>query len=343
MPIARIKSWSSVSKPGAFIISLDFELHWGLFDHTPLTDTSRAYFDRTRTLIPPTLELFAAHGIAATWATVGMLFARNKAELEECLPTIRPAYRNPLLDPYRLLEEVGEDEAADPYHFAPGLIARVAATPGQVLGSHTFGHYYCLEEGQDAASFGADLQAAQEVARRSGYAPASALVFPRNQYRADYFPTLGTHGFSAYRGNPDLWFWRSTSGSDITRRQRAVRLMDNYVSFIGDTLFEDTGLQNGRLWNIPSSRFLRPYVHKIDGYGGQRLKIRRILREMDAAARQQKNYHLWWHPHNLATHPEKNMAGLREITGHYRALNKQFGWESHSMESYLKKITPPTP
>ena len=329
--------------PGAFIISLDFELHWGLFDHTELTDRSRAYFDRTRELIPPTLALFREYGVRATWATVGMLFARNKAELEAFLPPSKPAYHNPALNPYRLLaSSVGENETDDPYHYAPSLIAQVAATAGQAIGSHTFGHYYCLEEGQNLASFTDDLAAAQGLARRCGYDAVHSLVFPRNQYRSDYFSALLAQQFAVYRSNPRSWFWQTRSGAQTTLHQRAVRLGDNYLPLGGDTSFATITPMEGQLHEVPASRFLRPYVKSIDGYGGQALKIRRILKEMQHAARTDRHYHLWWHPHNLATDPARNMAGLRRILEQYQHLNQHYGWESHSMESYVKEIVLPT-
>ena len=327
-----------MSKPGAFIISLDFELHWGVFDHTGLTEQSRGYFDRTRALISPTLELFERYGIRATWATVGMLFARDKRELLQGLPTVRPTYTDGRLDPYRLLDAVGADESDDPYHYAPSLIERVAATPGQDIGSHTFAHYYCLEEGQQLSAFTADLQSAQAITRRGGYPAATALVFPRNQYRPDYFAALQQTGFTAYRGNPSNWFWRVRSGKETGLLQRAARLSDNYVTGWGSTDFADPTVGKGTPVNVPASRFFRPYVHRIDGYGGQRLKVRRILGEMRRAAAGGRNYHLWWHPHNLATHPEKNLAALTEIFTQYTQLNKRYGWQPHSMESYLRQL-----
>ena len=318
---------------GAFIISLDFELHWGVFDHTTLDDKSRAYFRTTRELIPPTLQLFTDYGIAATWATVGMLFARSKAELHQLLPKHRPQYRNPQLDPYRLLKEVGENEDEDPYHYAPSLIEQVAATPGQKIGSHTFSHYYCLEAGQDSEAFTEDLESAQLAATPYGH--ATSLVFPRNQYRSDYFPALRRHGFQAFRGNPDTWFWQSRSGEDTTLFQRAVRLTDNYLPLAKSYFFEG-GAENDGLVNVPSSRFFRPYLAHIDGLGGQRLKINRIKGEMERAARLGKAYHLWWHPHNLATDPARNMNALEEILKKFEQLNKNYGWQSHSMESWIE-------
>ncbi len=86
------------------LISLDFELHWGVFDHLSLDATGRSYFDKTRLLIPEVLNAFSAHGIHATWATVGLLFARDREQLSRVLPDVRPSYTNPRLDPYVVIE-----------------------------------------------------------------------------------------------------------------------------------------------------------------------------------------------------------------------------------------------
>lgn len=330
-----------MSEPGAFIISLDFELHWGVFDHTPLNDRSRAYFQRTRALLPPTLDLFARHGIRATWATVGMLFATDREELLSVVPTEKPAYTNRRFDPYRLLHEVGADEEEDPYHYAPSLIARIADTPGQEIASHTFGHYYCLEAGQTLESFRADLAAAQRMMRLRNLPPARALVFPRNQFRPDYFPALRDHGFITYRGNPDQWFWRVRAGEDTTLRQRGVRLLDNYLPLPATTTLFGPGYDSGDPRNVPASRFLRPYLPKIDGYGGQHFKVRRILREMRTAACNGLHYHLWWHPHNLATDPARNMAALEAVVHNYSELRERYGWRSHSMDSFARSPSLP--
>jgi len=327
-----------VSKPGAFIISLDFELHWGVFDHTPLDERSRAYFLRTRQLIVPTLQLFGDHGIRATWATVGMLFARDRNELESYLPVSRPAYDNPNLDPYRLLHTLGEDEEEDPYHYAPSLIAEIANTPGQTIGSHTFAHYYCLEPQRETGALVADLGAARKIAAAYGYPPSTALVFPRNQYRDDLATVAENCGFASYRGNPTQWFWKSRSGKDTTLAQRAARLSDNYLPLWGGTSFSVADTVGRGIRNVPASRFFRPYIKKIDCFGGQRLKIRRLLTEMTLAAQGGQHYHLWWHPHNLATDPNRNMAALAEILTHYRHLNEQYGWQSHSMESFTEYL-----
>jgi hypothetical protein len=65
--------------PGALVISLDFELLWGVRDLYPADGgTYRANLLGARTAIPKLLQLFEEFEIAATWATVGMLFANSR-------------------------------------------------------------------------------------------------------------------------------------------------------------------------------------------------------------------------------------------------------------------------
>ncbi len=133
------------------------------------------------------LDLFEEFGIAATWATVGFLFAASCQELESFYPAVRPEYENPVLSPYQ--EPLGDGEEDDPFHFAPSLIEVICKRPRQEIGTHTFSHYYCLERGQTRAAFRADLKSAVAVARKYGFLLRS-IVFPRNQSNPDYAALL---------------------------------------------------------------------------------------------------------------------------------------------------------
>ena len=312
-----------------FIISLDFELHWGVFDHTDLDARGRSYFDTTRELIPPTLELFAQYGTRATWATVGLLFANNRRQVEEAVPEVLPRYHNERLNPYALLRSIGQDEASDPYHYAPSLIRQILATDGQEVGSHTFSHFYCLEAGVTAEAFASDLQASRWLARENFGIELQSLVFPRNQ--CAYPEVIRRQGFGCYRSNPDVWFWKATNANDTSLHQKAVRLADHYLPLSRSDIPASRETSIG----LPASRFFRPYQSHIDGYGGQYLKVRRILGEMTRAARHGNSYHLWWHPHNLATNPRKNLAALDHILQHYRKLNRRYGMQSMNMKDLI--------
>ena len=61
------------------------------------------------------------------------------------------------------------------------------------------------------------------------------------------------------------------------------------------------------------------------------LRIGRIQREMESAARRGRCYHLWWHPHNFGAHPAENLRVLDAVLATFQRLRKEAGMESLSM------------
>ena len=310
---------------GRLIISLDFELLWGVRD----TEDRQSYGQNilgAREAIPRMLDMFAAEGIRATWATVGFLFCETKEELLAFLPEERPAFRNPRLSNYSYIDEVGPDERRDPYFFGASLVDRIARTPGQEIGTHTLSHTYCLEDGQTVDALRADLRAALSLAERRGLTLKS-IVFPRNQYSDESLAVCKAIGLTHFRGNAKGWAYRALPGAGQTRPRRAVRLLDAYSGALGMQLCEPA-THNG-LVDVPASRFLRPCAGRLAPL--HPLHLATIKRGMTAAAEQGKGYHLWWHPHNFGRELEANLQGLAQILGHFRALRDRFGMVSCAM------------
>jgi peptidoglycan/xylan/chitin deacetylase (PgdA/CDA1 family) len=310
---------------GAFVVSLDFELHWGVRDSI----ARERYLQNllgVRRAVPAILETFRRHDIHATWATVGILFFETRQELLANLPERRPRYADRALDPYpHLAAELGTNEADDPIHFAPSLIKQIAATPGQEIGSHTFSHYYCLEDGRDEEAFRDDLRAASRAAARHGLTLQS-LVFPRNQFRRDYLATCRELGIRAYRGNPPSWMYREDPGRAWLRR--GARLLDAYLPLTGDNSWAPRPDGDGPL-DARASRFLRPVSPLLRPF--EPLRARRILRDLDRAAARDRIYHLWWHPHNFGAHLEENLAFLERILRRVDELRSRHGLRSLNM------------
>ncbi len=309
---------------GIFTISLDCELYWGVRDKRTL-ESYRANLLGDRAVVPELLKMFGRFDVHATWATVGFLFFASREELLKGLPALKPEYRNAGLDPYRTLADVGADETSDPFHFAPSLIQAIARTRNQEVGSHTFSHYYCLEDGQTADAFRADMQAALQAARALELALAT-LVFPRNQFNAEYVTICSELGIKAYRGNQASWVYAGKSDDDESLPRRAVRLLDAYVNVTGRHCHRLSEILSTQPRNVPASRFLRPYSRKLKAFEG--LRLRRIKRELEYAAENDLVYHLWWHPHNFGTNTERNLAFLEEVLAHFDRLKR-----SHSMRS----------
>jgi len=309
---------------GAFVVSLDFELHWGVRDKWSLAEYRRNLLG-VWDAVPALLALFRASEIHVTWATVGLLFCDDKRELLAALPERRPAYARPGLSPYDALAEVGDSERDDPFHFAPSLIRQIAATPHQEIGSHSFSHYYCLEAGQEPADFRADLEAAIRLTRtKLGLTPRS-IVFPRNQVHAAYLAVCRDLGFSAYRGNLDTWLYRARADEDESHVRRAVRLVDAYVPLTGRNARPLTSAEAGPR-NVLASRYLRPYAPGLRHL--EPLRLRRIERDLRAAAVRGHVFHLWWHPHDFGIHLRENLAVLRHILACFGRLREGYGMES---------------
>ena len=320
--------------PGALVISLDFEINWGVRDQQTLAQYG-ANLLGVRQAVPAMLALFAEYDLHVTWATVGLLFFDNKADMLANLPAVRPNYADPALSPYLAMDSVGESEEQDPYHFGLSLINQIRATPGQEMASHTFCHYYCLERGQTVETFRHDMEAAVRVAARQGLTLKS-LVFPRNQYNATYLATCEAAGITSYRGNEQSWIYKERSEEQQSLYKRGARLLDAYWNLSGEHTASWADMAASFPYNIPASRFLRPWSGRLKALEG--LRLRRIMRGMEHAARQGEVYHLWWHPHNFGVNLAENMAVLRQLAEHYRTLQRRYGMLSLSMEEVAVRL-----
>jgi peptidoglycan/xylan/chitin deacetylase (PgdA/CDA1 family) len=315
--------------PGIFVVSLDFELHWGMRDHSTVEDYEENLAG-SRQAIPQMLDLFRRYDVHATWATVGFLFFASKAELLQQLPAQQPNYDRPRLSPYREIERIGASEEADPFHYGASLVNQILATPGQELATHTFSHYFCLEAGQTVEDFEADLAGANRAAERYGV-KLKSLVFPRNQFNPAYVEACARAGLLAYRGNQrsSLYAASDSIGSKDPVK-RGLRLADAYLPLTRRstrTLAEIAA--SGGPYDIPASRFLRPYSAALRPL--EALRLRRIEREMTAAARGREVYHLWWHPHNFGAHTAENLAALDRLLRCFDRLRREHGMQSRSM------------
>jgi peptidoglycan/xylan/chitin deacetylase (PgdA/CDA1 family) len=312
--------------PGIFTISLDFELFWGMYDKRDLKEYGRNILG-ARDAIPRMLEVFERYGVHCTWATVGLLFFDDKEELLQYLPEQRPHYANPALSPYQRIARIGPTERQDPYHFGLSLVRRIKDCPHQEIGTHTFSHYYCLEEGQTPETFRADLEAARRSAARLGITLRS-LVFPRNQFSADYLGICRKAGIEAVRGNQPFWLFRSNGEADETLIKKIVRRLDHYLPLSGHNGVTPESDSLG-IVNIRSSRFLLPVPTRSRMLG--LLCHHRLAAAMTHAAATGRIFHLWWHPHNFGAAVDDNMAMLRQVMEHYRKLAQEHGMVSRNM------------
>lgn len=319
---------------GHFVISLDFELYWGLFDCRQLEEYGPNILG-VRNSIPAMLEVFNDYNIKATFATVGFLFAKNKDELTRFIPPTKPTYNNQGLSPYiHEINNTGDNEKDDPYHFGYDLLELIRKFNHEIA-CHTFCHYFVSEPGQTTDQFDVDLKAAISIAKHKSI-DLTSIVFPRNQYSDEYLNICRMNGIKCFRGTEQSWLYRSRSYEKESQIRRALRLVDAYVNLSGHHGYTKDYMTSHTPINIPSSRFLRPFNPSLSFLDGFRLK--RIKNGMKHAAKNNLTYHLWWHPHNFGLHLNDNIKFLKNILDYYKSLQKQFGFQNLTMNQLSNQL-----
>lgn len=315
---------------GRFIVSLDFELMWGVRDHRTAAEYGDAVIGGRRA-IPEILRRFENKGIRASWATVGFVFARTREEILDHAPKLRAEYAHPSASPYTFIQNgLGRDENDDPLHFGHSLLQRVAETEGQEIATHSFSHFCCLEPGHSPEAFAADLAAANTMAQAKGHY-LKTIVFARNQMDSRYVSVAAEQGIMVYRGSPSGFAYRPRPSGENNKFVRIARLLDSVVPIAG-RLDHPLPSETAASTNVPASRFLRPFDPTAPMLS--RLQLRRIRREMEIAAREGRIYHLWWHPHNMGRHTAENLRQLDTILDHFAQLRDRYGMESSSMGDF---------
>lgn len=314
-----------------FVISLDFELFWGVGAAHTISKYGRNVKGEWQA-IPKMLSLFRHYGVRVTWATVGMVLCRDYAQWRAIRPSVMPAYRRVELSSYSM------DSLCREYpdlFFARPLVEKILETPGQEFATHTYSHYYCDEEGAAPDQFAADLECARIIAEEMGVRCRS-IVFPRNQIVESFVKELPRAGIEVYRGNPEHWLYKNGDAVIGGLAGRALRFADSFLPLSGKRVERMGG--SGSLVNVPASLFLYPWSDKQKVLAP--LRLYRMKRCMTEAAISDGICHLWWHPHNFGINTEQNLALLEQLLQHYRKLADEFGMQSSCMGDFAAFAQP---
>ena len=321
-----------VTGRGAFTISLDFELMWGVFDSRS-KDEYGSNILGTRAAITGMLEQFSRYDIGVTWAAVGLLLCADKIEMLDRLQGAGLASDHPDLMNY-IEHQVGRDARDDPYHFGSDILQQLRNNKRQEIGSHSFAHYGLLESYATMDGFAADTRAVVELFQDRQIALHS-YVFARNQVDTAAMDALAEAGIQAFRGCPahKLYLARSPGGNH--RWLRMAKFLDSCVP-VTDMAVTQLSSASGMLDTV-ASRFLRPVG---ESALFARAQESRLKHEMTHAARTGQFYHLWWHPHNFGVHTETNLQLLERLLMHYRKLKDQYGWPNMNMAELTAALMP---
>lgn len=316
---------------GYLVVSLDFELLWGVHNHETKESFNRQT-EGARKAIPALLQLFDKYDIHATWGTVGMLMAENKEQIEKFSPKAKPSYIDKELSAYNHFDTLGDNESEDIYHYAKSLVDEIGKYSNQEIGSHTFSHYYCKAEGQTLEEFESDLNAAQAIAEETLKKPLESLIFPRNNFIPEYAEVAYKCGFKCVRSNPKSFVYNSQSYF-----ARLLRLIDMYFNVCGMKCAKPEDCKEDGFVAIPASRFFRKYNKKLSYL--EPLKVACIKRQMKYAAKHDRIFHIWWHPHNISRNTDKLLEQLENIFKYSKELERKYGLTSLNMAEMAEKIS----
>lgn len=311
------------------LISLDFELFWGVAESRSITGY-RNNIEGEWVAIPKMLRLFRRYGIRASWATVGMLMCRNYSQWREIRPSVLPGYERKRCSTYSL-DSVAHDNPK--LFFAQPLVTQILETLGQEIASHSYSHFYCGEAGATREQFAADLVCAREIGAELGIKYRS-FVFPRNQVQDACLAELDKAGYRVFRGNPDHWLYREGHFVAYGRAGRGIRLADAYLPFSGNHVAKASSVLG--LIDLPASLSLRPWSRRLAVL--EPMRLQRLKRAMTASAEADGVFHLWWHPHNFGVNIEENMAVLESLLQHYVMLQDKYGMRSAQMGDFATGV-----
>lgn len=314
-----------------FIISLDFELFWGVSDSQTVAAYGRNVLGVWHA-IPRLLALFGRHGLRVSWATVGMVMCRDYRHWREIRPAVLPGYTRVQISPYSMDSLVREHPRL---FFARTLVEQILATNGQELATHTYSHFYCNEAGATPEQFAADLVCARSISAEMGVHLRS-VVLPRNQIVSNFLSVLPGAGIQVYRGNAQHWLYRKGDAVSGGIAGRAIRFADACLPLSGQRTVREQ--RDGELLNLPASLFLYPWSVRQRALSA--LRLQRVKQGMTAAARTGGIFHLWWHPHNFGVNLEENLVLLEEISQHYHLLADTYGMQSRCMSDFAPQVNP---
>ncbi|HSO33788.1 MAG TPA: polysaccharide deacetylase family protein [Labilithrix sp.] len=282
----------------SIVLSLDFELRWGVQDHLGDDFTKyRKNLEGVREAVPAMLELFARRGVRATWATVGAVACADWDEWAARAPAW-PRNRDGALawnEAFRTKDPKGV------LYFAPDLVERIRRAPGQELGSHTFSHVYMGEPGFVRRDALADAAAVVALFRDKWNEAPRSFVFPRNQVAFE--DVLAQHGIRIWRANPTPFFWSATTSAQQSIVVRALRVADALAP-LGTRTYRREGEVHR------ASHFVRFTLPEL----AWRAHVRRLAAEASRLGSDDV-LHLWWHPHNLGGDVERSIARLDQVIG----------------------------
>jgi hypothetical protein len=190
----------------------------------------------------------------------------------------------------------------DPLLYGSELIEKIRRCPvQQEIGSHTMTHAVLGSPHCTAAMAERELDDWVRVARANAV-DFQTLILPRNCI--GYLDLAKRHGFRCYRGEEPVWY---------ESQPRVVQRFGHLLEILlARTPVSVMPQENAGMWSIPGSMLYTP-AFGLRRYVPVWLRVLRAKRGLNAALRQKRLFHLWFHPTDLTRRTEAMLDGLRQI------------------------------
>jgi hypothetical protein len=312
---------------GVFVLSLDTELAWGCCSDERKIQRNRRYFMQTRENINSLLNLLERHSISATWNIVGHLFLSSCSPINNVVhpEIIRPRYSWFSGDWFKL-DPCSNIESAPIWYGADIVDSIRSCKVPQEIGCHTFSHIIVDDTGCRQECLDSELKVCQDLARGLNI-QLKSFVFPRN--REFFTNVLADNGFNAYRGREPHW------------HSRCPEIVQKIAYFVESLLFfvsPPVGIpQKRECWDIKGSYFYGHCDHMAKLLPIS-FRVVKVKRGIDKAAAEQKVFHLWFHPFNLASNPQGLLKGLDSLFSYVECMRDEGKMENLTMGALANKL-----
>lgn len=282
---------------GVFCISIDTEMLWGRHDlfYQPFIERT----NKERQVIKDLLNLFEKYQISATWAIVGHLF------LNECSPKsgkIHPEINRPNF-PWISGDWLKHDPKTNinkaPQWYGKDIVQLLKSHHSQEIGSHSFSHMIFGNKGCSYKCAESEIRTCVKLANENKI-KLESFVFPRNSI--GHLGILNKYHFKSYRG-PDSYPFKTNNPLG-----KLLMLID-LLLLIPHTSNPQI---NNNLLEIPGNMYFL-------STRGRRKFLPRKIRSLKAksslkqASKNNKVFHLWFHPTDLVDNPSLLLNQLEEV------------------------------
>lgn len=307
---------------GYFIMSLDFEAMWGAIggiDNSNI-EAFKHRVSKNQIVIPALLDLFRKYHLKATWGIVGGMFYKDSEDFNSHL-TCDIVYPDWNLSIKQFVKEISGDVFHEFYSFK-NLVQKVIEDGHQEIGSHTFSHYYSNEKGASPELLQQELELSSNLFKQFAL-DVRTIIFPRNQFKDSDIDVLIKKGYTIVRGQPSNY-----KLTKCTKLNKVLNFVDCYVPLFNRNYSLEEIKYKG-ICNVKATMLYRTWFSRLSLF--EKLKIWRIKLAMTDAAKNNKCFHLWFHPHNMATNIDFNFYALESILSHYIFLKNKYGFKNKTM------------